>query len=287
MAMRRGVTVVARANSRRIQALGVRHYTYSENDPPSYAKHPPPPRPEGVPDTWTAHDIETDLGFFEDDCFPPALPGETLEEYCRRVPNVWSPCSRATDVVDCPVWTSLEFAQDVTCEDHQFTERPLVKIPPLDSDWHAVHEIEMDMANPAEPYTLNGVNPPLYSEGTISMVQEEHAAIMKAIRDGAEQLGHGHWFQSDNFSDFWLELTGTPLAETNMDGHLAMWLQQNPGKTLNEITKAIDPLHVDNPDPYWNTTLSELQEQNPDMLPSKELTLEEKQKNLALKMPIR
>jgi hypothetical protein len=62
-------------------------------------------------------------------------PGETLEEYCRRVPNVWSPCSKSTDTVDCDVAFVLEFAHDAMCEDHKFTERPMLKIVPADSDY--------------------------------------------------------------------------------------------------------------------------------------------------------
>jgi len=263
---RRGVTCIARAHSRRLRRLGVRHcaVAYDENAPPSYVKFPPAPRPEGVPDTWSASDIETDLGFFEDDCFPPALPGETLEEYCRRVPNIWSPCSRSTDVVDCPVYVGLEFAQDVTCEDHQFSERPLVKIPPLDSDWHAVHEVELEMVNPEDPYLLNGMNPPRTSELTVQMVAAEQNAIMAAIRDGAQRLGHDYWFQSDNFEEFWQELTETSLkqfSDEKMTGHLMQWLEQNPGKTLNEICKEIDPLHKDlSPEeaPFWNVKIEEV-----------------------------
>merc|ERR1719499_1833712 len=51
----------------------------------------------GVPETWTAMDIYSDFGMFDEDTFPPALEGETLIDYCRRVPNIWSPCSRASD----------------------------------------------------------------------------------------------------------------------------------------------------------------------------------------------
>merc|ERR1712048_1461051 len=101
----------------------------------------------------------------------------------------------------------------------------------------AVHEIELEMANPDDPYKLNGMN---------------------AIKEGAEKLGHGHWFQADNFEDFWQELTGRPLNEMPMEGHLMMWLEQNPGKTLNEISKAIDPLHKDVEDAFWNVAIDEL-----------------------------
>jgi len=248
MAMRKGVPTVARVTSRRIASAQTRKYTYHVDDPPSYQKYPPAPRPEGVPDTWCAKDIETDLGWFEDDCFPPALPGETLEEYCRRVPNVWSPCSRSTDVVDCPVYTTLEFAEDILCEDHQFTERPLVKIPPLDSDWHAMHEVEMNLANPLDPYLFNGVKAPQVTERNRVALAAEGEEIIRLIRDGAARLGHGHWFQSDNFADFWVELTGKSIEETPLEEHMNAWLEANPGMTLNDIEKAWDPGFVEAPE---------------------------------------
>lgn len=240
MAMRRGVPTLARA-SRRVVPAQARAYTYHPDDPPSYQKYPPAERPAGVPETWSAADIETDLGWFEDDCFPVALPGETLEEYCRRVPNVWSPCSRSTDVVDCPVYTTLEFAEDITCEDHQFSERPLVKIPPLDSDWHAMHEVEINLANPMEPYSMNGVQTPVINERNRLALAAEGEEIIRLVREGAQRLGHGHWFQSDNFADFWVELTGKTMEETTLEEHIQAWLEANPDMTLNDIEKAWDP----------------------------------------------
>jgi hypothetical protein len=242
MALSKGVFRVARP-MHVLPVFGKRRYTYDPKlDPPSFKDFPLADRPEGVPDTWSAKDIVTDLGFFEDDCFPPALPGETLEEYCRRVPNIWSPCSRHTDVVDCPVWLSLEFAQDILCEDHQFSERPMVKIPPLDSDWHAMHEVEMDLANPPDPFKLNGVNPPMATPHNLLALESEAEEIMKMIHEGAARLGHGYWFQSDNFADFWLELTGKPLMEVPLEEHIQAWLEANPDMTMNEIEQAINPV---------------------------------------------
>merc|ERR1719189_3277782 len=66
-------------------------------------------RPDGLPQTWTHVDIDTDNGTFSEDTYPPALPGETLEEYCRRVPNIWSPCSKSTDTVDVATFSQLEW----------------------------------------------------------------------------------------------------------------------------------------------------------------------------------
>jgi len=242
MALSRGLFRVARP-MHSLPVMAKRSYTYDPKlDPPSFKDFPLAERPEGVPDTWTAKDIQTDLGFFEDDCFPPALPGETLEEYCRRVPNIWSPCSRHTDVVDCPVYVSLEFAQDILCEDHQFSERPMIKIPPLDSDWHAMHEVEMDLANPPDPFKMNGVNPPKTTPQNLLALEAEANEIMKMIHDGAARLGHGYWFQSDNFADFWLELTGKPLMEVPLEEHIQAWLEANPDMTMNQIEQAINPI---------------------------------------------
>merc|ERR1719184_447097 len=225
MALSRGVRRLARSP----QALVVSKRSCGY-EAPSFKDFPLAERPEGVPDTWTAKDIQTDLGFFEDDCFPPALPGETLEEYCRRVPNIWSPCSRHTDVVDCPVWLSLEFAEDILCEDHQFSERP------------AMHEVEMDLANPPDPFKLNGVNPPLWNAHNLVALESEAQEIMRMIHEGAARLGHGYWFQSDNFEDFWLELTGKPLTEVPLEEHIQAWLEANPNMTMNEIEQAINPV---------------------------------------------
>jgi len=197
-------------------------------------KFPPAPRPEGVPETWSASHIDTDQGFFEDDCFPPALEGETLEEYCRRVPNIWSPCSRSTDVVDVRVSTTLEFAQDVQCEDHQFDERPLIKIPPLDSDWHEANDIEIDIANPPEPFTVMGTKPAEVDPG-------EAEQVCKMIMDGAQRLGYGHWFQADNFRGFWKELTGKFPEEMPFDKTMERLLELNPGMTMLDIEKRFIP----------------------------------------------
>lgn len=202
--------------------------------PPSYEKFPPGPRPEGVPDTWQATHIDSDNGFFEDDVFPPGLPGETLEEYCRRVPNIWSPCSRSTDVVDVRISISLEWAQDVQQEDHQFTERPLIKIPPLDSDWHDANDMEIELANPPEPYTAMGTVP-------AEIHPEEAEEVARIITEGAQRVGYGHWFESDNFYDFWIELTGKKIEDMPFDKTMQRLLELNPGMTLLDIEKRFIP----------------------------------------------
>jgi len=208
--------------------------------PPSYEKFPPAPRPEGVPDTWQAHYIDTDQGHFEDDCFPPALEGESLEEYCRRVPNIWSPCSRSTDVVDVRVSTTLEWALDPQPDDHQFSERPVLKIPPLDSDWHDANEIENMLADPPGPFTINGVIPPEWDP-------DDLAEVHKIVSEGAARVGYGHWFESDNFADFWVELTGKEIGEMNYDRTLKKFMELNPGRTMEELEAAWVP----NKDDPW------------------------------------
>jgi len=160
-------------------------------------------RPDGVPFTWSTVDITTDFGTFSEDTFPPALPGETLEEYCRRVPNIWSPDSKDTDTVDCEVNFVLEFAQDVLCEDHKFTERPMLKICPADSD----HRLEQDWLDLEErgmrqPPLVNGK--PLYPVFT----KEECQQIITILEEGFLNTGSAYWFKSRNWPDFWHEFTG-------------------------------------------------------------------------------
>lgn len=225
-----------RANLTRVVSRPVAAATARANSslPPSYEMFPPAPRPEGVEDTWQASHIDSDQGFFEDDVFPPALPGETLEEYCRRVPNIWSPCSRSTDVVDVRVSTTLEFSQDINMEDHQFSERPLIKIPPLDSDWHAANEMEVRLANPPDPYTVNGTVP-------AEIHPEEAEEVSKIIMEGAQRVGYGHWFEADNFYDFWIELTGKKVTEMPFEKTMDRLLELNPGMTHLEIEKRFVP----------------------------------------------
>lgn len=224
-------------------SMAVRNFFGAAPTPPaSFEKFPPAPRPEGVPDTWSASHIDTDLGYFEDDVFPVALPGETLEEYCRRVPNIWSPCSRATDVVDVRAMHTIEFAADIQLEDHQFSERPLLKIPPLDSDWHEAQEQEMKLENPPDPFTILGVIPP-------EIDPEEAEAACKIIMEGAARVGYGHWFESDNFADFWVELTGLQVEEMPFEKSLDRLLELNPGLTLEGFAEKMVP--GINTDPYF------------------------------------
>lgn len=101
-------------------------------------------KPDGVPESWTACDINTDYGRFDEDTFPVANEGETLEQYCRRVPNIWSPCSRASDVIETAVFMSIEWAHDLGPTMMGMLEEPLVKIPPESADWHVTYEIDYE-----------------------------------------------------------------------------------------------------------------------------------------------
>jgi hypothetical protein len=160
-------------------------------------------RPEGLPNTWTTIDITTDWGTFSEDTFPPAVPGETLEEYCRRVPNIWSPDSRSTDTVDCKTNFVLEFAQDVLLEDHKFVERPLLKIVPTDSDYRLEQDwLDLEERGIRQPPLVNGK--PLYPVFT----KEEIQNIITILEEGHLRNGTGYWFKSRNWPDFWQEMTG-------------------------------------------------------------------------------
>jgi len=164
-------------------------------------------RPEGVPQTWSTMDVDTDFGTFNEDTFPPGLPGETLEEYCRRVPNVWSPCSKSTDTVDCAVYTDLTYANDILLEDHKFTERPMVKIVPTDSDFR----LELDWKDLEErgtrqPPLVNGK--PLYPLWT----KEECQKIIEILEEAQLRCGSMYWFKAKNWPDFWVEITGQDVV---------------------------------------------------------------------------
>ena len=63
-----------------------------------------------------------------------------MEQYCRRVPNVWSPCSNANDVVDVIMHMELVYAVDPgPTKMSYFLEEALVKIPPESADWHVTY----------------------------------------------------------------------------------------------------------------------------------------------------
>lgn len=196
-------------------------------------------RPEGVPFTWSTVDIDSDWGVFSEDTFPPGLPGETLEEYCRRVPNVWSPCSKATDTVDCEVSFVLEFANDVLIEDHKFTERPMIKITPSDSD----HRLEQDWLDLEErgirqPPLVNGK--PLFPVFTKDEIQQCITLLEEAFLAGNKE----YYWQAQNWPDFWHELTGQDevpegefydkLRQVFFPGHNNMVLPEDL-KTENDI----------------------------------------------------
>lgn len=160
-------------------------------------------RPDGVPHTWTTVDMSGDYGTFSEDTFPPALPGETLEEYCRRVPNVWSPCSKSTDTVDCDVAFVLEFAHDSMCEDHKFTERPMLKIVPADSDYRLEQDwLDLEERGIRQPPLVNGK--PLYPVFTKDEIQD----VITIIEEAMLKAGSLYWFKARNWPDFWLEMTG-------------------------------------------------------------------------------
>jgi len=160
-------------------------------------------RPPDVPFTWTTQDMQTDFGTFSEDSFPPGLPGETLEEYCRRVPNVWSPDSKDSDTVDCVVNFVLEFAQDVLLEDHKFTERPMIKIVPSDSDYRLEQDwLDLEERGIRQPPLVNGK--PLYPVFT----KEEIQQVITILEEGFLRTGTVYWYKSKNWPDFWQEITG-------------------------------------------------------------------------------
>jgi len=154
-------------------------------------------RPDGVPHTWTTIDMGGDYGTFSEDSFPPCLPGETLEEYCRRVPNVWSPCSKATDTVDCDVAFVLEFAHDVMCEDHKFTERPMLKIVPADSDYRLEQDwLDLEERGIRQPPLVNGK--PLYPVFTKDEIQD----VILILEEANLKTGHGYWWKAKKLARF-------------------------------------------------------------------------------------
>lgn len=160
-------------------------------------------RPDGVPFTWSTIDINTDCGTFSEDTFPPGLPGETMEEYCRRVPNIWSPCSKATDTVDTDIMIALEFAQDMLIEDHKFTERPMIKIVPADSDYRLEQDwLDLEERGIRQPPLINGK--PLYPVFTKDEVQQ----VITILEEAFMRIGSVYHFKSKNWPDFWQEITG-------------------------------------------------------------------------------
>jgi len=190
-------------------------------------------RPPDVPFTWTSQDVATDWGTFSEDTFPPGLPGETLEEYCRRVPNVWSPDSKDTDTVDCSVNFVLEFAQDVLLEDHKFTERPMIKIVPSDSDYRLEQDwLDLEERGIRQPPLVNGK--PLYPVFTKEEVQQ----VITILEEAFLRTGTIYWYKSKNWPDFWQEITGmdhVPEGEFYQKVHQLFMPEQNNFELPDEL----------------------------------------------------
>ncbi|MES1920193.1 hypothetical protein MHBO_001890 [Bonamia ostreae] len=63
--------------------------------------------------------------------YDPPLEGETEEEWRRRVPNIYSPCKRYSDVVDIPFLDrSLYLLMEPAPHGHNFKEQPVIKMSP-------------------------------------------------------------------------------------------------------------------------------------------------------------
>lgn len=190
-------------------------------------------RPPDVPFTWTSQDVATDWGTFSEDTFPPGLPGETLEEYCRRVPNVWSPDSKDTDTVDCSVNFVLEFAQDVLLEDHKFSERPMIKIVPSDSDYRLEQDwLDLEERGIRQPPLVNGK--PLYPVFTKEEVQQ----VITILEEAFLRTGTIYWYKSKNWPDFWQEITGmdhVPEGEFYQKVHQLFMPEQNNFELPDEL----------------------------------------------------
>jgi len=200
-------------------------------------------KPPGVPDTWSTIDIgwpNSDFGFFDEDTFPPAKEGETLEEYCRRVPNIWSPCSKSTDVVDCMAHVDLWCANDLAPSTLGFAEKPLIKEPPFVSDWHVryVPDYEAmlrDMMLRTRPFPIR-VN------------ENEFQAMLKEFERGVNTKGIDFHFKARSFHEFWEELTGkslkeianVPSWEEELDRRIALAKERNTELGHNKVHSKID-----------------------------------------------
>jgi hypothetical protein len=208
---------VSRASSRRtafsaLSAVSTRGYhyrgVYLHPGPGDIDLHDGADKPEGVPDTWTTADIgyatqTVDFGRFDEDTFPPAIEGETLEQYCRRVPNIWSPCSRTTDVVDIKVYTDCVWAQDHGPARLGMVEQPLVKIPPESADWHVTYVPDYEgmlrqIMFRTRPFP-------------VKVTDEEFEKLLAAFEKGCNTKGLDYHFTARTFHEFWEQLTDTPL----------------------------------------------------------------------------
>eukprot|EP01083_Nonionella_stella_P044541 119899_1 len=180
-------------------------------------------KPDGVPDTWTTTDIWTDYGRFDEDCFPVALEGETLEEYCRRVPNIWSPCSNATDVVDINVYFDCAWAHDNAPTTMGMLEEPLIKIPPESADWHVTYvpdyeSMLRDMMFRTRPFRID-------------VTEAEFDKMLGKFIEGIKNRGIDYHFRARSFHEFWEELTDEPLQSI---ANVPTWEEE----IENRITKA-------------------------------------------------
>ena len=129
--------------------------------------------------------------------------GETLEQYCRRVPNIWSPCSNASDVVDINVYFDCAWAHDNGPTTMGLLEEPLIKIPPESADWHVTYQPDYegmlrDMMFRTRPFR-------------IEPTEQEFEKMLAAFIEGIRVKGIDHHFKARSFHEFWLELTGEPL----------------------------------------------------------------------------
>lgn len=161
-------------------------------------------KPEGVPESWTVTDLFMDFGRFDENTFPAAKEGETLEQYCRRVPNIWSPCSNANDVVDVMVYLDLVWAHDTPGPTMTgLLEEPLIKIPPETADWHVTYQpdyegILKDMMFRTRPFPIR-------------VSEDEFNKMLDKFTESVKQKGLAYHFKARSFHEFWEELTGEPL----------------------------------------------------------------------------
>lgn len=162
-------------------------------------------KPEGMPETWSTLDIRSSYGNFDEDTFPPALDGESVDEYCRRVPNVWSPDSLPTDVVDVTVACDMVWALDVCFQHHVHLEKPLMKIPPDTPDWHVTYQIDYELML-QELLERNRPFPIFVSE-------EKFAELLEEYKAGIADKGIDYHFKARTVHEFWVELTGKSLED--------------------------------------------------------------------------
>lgn len=126
-----------------------------------------------------------------------------MEEYCRRVPNIWSPCSNASDVVDINVYFDCAWAQDNGPTTMGMLEEPLIKIPPESADWHVTYQPDYegmlkDMMFRTRPFR-------------IEVTEQEFQVMLGKFIEGVKDRGIDYHFKARSFHEFWEELTGESL----------------------------------------------------------------------------